>query len=48
MVTSGQTVAVFDHHGTLVRTVVLTPGKRYYGNGKKSPGRPKKQTNCPD
>jgi putative transposase len=48
VVTSGQTLAVFDHHGTLVRTVVLIPGKRYYGNGKKSPGRPRKQTNRPD
>jgi hypothetical protein len=48
VVASGHTLAVFDHHGTLLRTVVLIPGKRYYGNGKKSPGRPKKQPKRPD
>ena len=48
VVISGQTLAIFDHHGHLARTVVLIPGKRYYGNGKKSPGRPRRQTNRPD
>lgn len=48
VVASGHTLAIFNHHGTLLRSVVLIPGKRYYGNGKKSPGRPKRQPNCPD
>lgn len=48
VVASGHTLAVFNHHGTLLRTVVLIPGKRYYGNGKKSPGAPKRGSNCPD
>lgn len=39
--TSGATINVFDSHGAHLRTVVLIPGQRYYGNGKKSPGRPR-------
>jgi transposase InsO family protein len=48
VVASGHSLAIFNDHGTLLRSVVLIPGKRYYGNGKKSPGRPKKNTNRPD
>lgn len=48
VVASGQTLAIFNHHGKLLRTVVLIPDKRYYGNGKKSPGGPKRQLNRPD
>ena len=40
--TSAATINLFDPHGTHLRTVVLIPGKHYYGNGKKSPGRPRK------
>jgi transposase InsO family protein len=43
VITSAATVNVFDHRGQHLRTVVLVPGQRYYGNGKKSPGRPKRQ-----
>ena len=28
------TVTVFDHHGNLIRTVTLEPGKTYYSNGR--------------
>lgn len=48
VVATDQTLAVFDHHGALLRTVVLIPGKRYYGNGKKSPGRPTTKPKRPD
>jgi putative transposase len=42
VVDSGTTINVFDTRGTHQRTVTLIPGKRYYGNGKKSPGAPRK------
>jgi transposase InsO family protein len=48
VVASGHTLAIFNTRGTLIRTVALIPGKRYYGNGKKSPGRPPKNPNRPD
>jgi putative transposase len=38
VITSGATVNVFNAHGAHIRSVVLVPGQRYYGNGKKSPG----------
>jgi putative transposase len=47
VITSGQTITVFDTHGAHLRTVVLEPGKRYYGNGLKSPGGPRRPK-CPD
>jgi transposase InsO family protein len=43
VITSGATVNVFNSDGQHLRTVVLVPGQRYYGNGKKSPGGPKHQ-----
>jgi putative transposase len=48
VIASGQTLSIFNDQGTLIRTVVLIPGQRYYGNGKKSPGRPPTHTKCPD
>ena len=38
---TGTTVNIFDTHGTHLRTVTLTPGHRYYGNGKPH-GRPRR------
>jgi transposase InsO family protein len=43
VITSGATVNIFNDQGQHLRTVVLVPGKHYYGNGKKSPGAPKRQ-----
>ena len=40
-VTTEATINVFDARGTHLRTVTLVPGQQYYGNGKKSPGRPR-------
>ena len=42
VVTSGQTINVFDTAGNHLRSVTLEPDKRYYGNGLKSPGRPRR------
>jgi putative transposase len=42
VIATGHTITVFDPHGAHLRTVVLEPGKRYYGNGLKSPGRPRR------
>jgi transposase InsO family protein len=42
VVSTAATINVFDHTGHHLRTVTLVPGQRYYGNGKKSPGRPPK------
>jgi putative transposase len=42
VITSGATVNVFDTRGDHIRSVVLVPGQRYYGNGKKSPGGPRR------
>lgn len=42
VITSGATVNVFDHRGNHLRSVVLVPGQRYYGNGNKSPGGPRR------
>ena len=42
VVTSGATVNVFEASGAHLRSVVLIPGRRYYGNGKKSPGGPRR------
>lgn len=33
VITSGNTINVFDTNGTHLRAVVLIPGQRYYGNG---------------
>lgn len=38
-ISTGATINIFDSQGTHLRTVVLTPGQRYYGNGKPH-GRP--------
>ena len=40
VVSTAATINIFDHTGQHLRTVTLAPGQRYYGNGKKSPGRP--------
>jgi putative transposase len=37
---TGNRIDVFNHTGTHLRTVDLQPNKTYYGNGKRSPGRP--------
>ena len=40
-ITTGTTINIFNAHGTHLRTVVLAPGQRYYGNGKPH-GRPRR------
>jgi putative transposase len=42
VVDTGATINVFNTHGQHLRTVALVPGQHYYGNGKKSPGAPRK------
>ncbi len=42
-----QTITIFDARGTHIRTVHLEPGKRYYGNGKRRGARPR-PTTSPD
>lgn len=39
------TAAVFDHHGTHLRTVTLVPGQRYYGTGTRRGGPPRPRRN---
>lgn len=36
---TGATVNIFDNHGHHIRSVVLEPGKTYYGNGRPKGGR---------
>jgi putative transposase len=43
VLTSGATINVFHANGEHLRSIVLVPGQRYYGNGKKSPGGPKRR-----
>lgn len=40
-ISTGATINIFDAQGTHLRTVVLAPGQRYYGNGKPH-GRPRR------
>lgn len=42
VVDTGTTINVFNTQGAHLRTVALIPGKTYYGNGKKSPGAPRR------
>lgn len=42
VIDTGHRLDVFGPHGDHLRTVDLVPGKTYYGNGKKSPGGPKR------
>lgn len=42
VIDTGHRLDVFGHTGDHLRTVDLVPGKSYYGNGKKSPGGPKR------
>lgn len=42
VIDTGHRLDIFGPHGDHLRTVDLIPGKTYYGNGKKSPGGPKR------
>lgn len=41
VIASGSTVTIFDHRGEYIRSVVIEPGRRYYGNGKPRGPKPK-------
>lgn len=41
-ISTDTTIQVFASNNEHLRTVVLVPGQTYYGNGKKSPGRPRR------
>ncbi len=46
VIRSGQSISIFDQHGTQIRSVHVEPGRTYYGNGQPRGPRPKPK--CPD